>query len=177
MQLEINARRFTLDDDVREKIVAKLENLKRYSPHDPLFARLTLTNESGRFTGDLSLNLKHHSCHAKVDHAEPEGAAMLAIEHVERQLRRIKDRLKDHRARAPEGGLGEAMVEAAAALETVAAEPEEERFRLPVLDVDAARASFDDSARPFFVFQNRDTGQVAVLYRRDDGRTVLMQAE
>jgi len=178
MQLEINTRRFNLEDEDREKIVGKLENLKRYSPHDPLSARLTLTYEGGRFTGDLSLNLKQHSCHAKVAHAQPDGAAMLAIEHVERQLRRLKDRLKDHRGRAVEGGLGEAMVEAGTILpgDETATLPEE-TFQLRDLAPREAREIYADSANPFFVFRNRETGRVAVLYRNDDGGMALLQAE
>ncbi len=178
MQLEINTRRFTLDDDIREKIVEKLENLKRYSPHQPLFARLTLTFEGGRFTGDLSLNLKQHSCHAKVGHDEPEGAAFLAIEHVERQLRRLKDKLKDHRGRAADGGLGEAMTELAGELlDNEGSAVVQERFQLRDLSLDEAREIYTGTSHPFFVFRDRDTGDVAVLYRRGDGEMVVMQPE
>ena len=36
MQLEINSRHFALGDDMRDKIVEKLENLERYSPTEPV---------------------------------------------------------------------------------------------------------------------------------------------
>lgn len=176
MQLEINSRHFTLGDDMRDKIVEKLENLKRYSPSDPLAARLTLTLEGGRFTGDLSLNLKQYSCHTKVQHVEPDGAAFLAIESVERQVRRHKDRVKDHRGRGEEGGLGEVLA-GPGLLDNSGSALSEEGFQLRDLTVDQAQAAFAASSSPFFVFRDAGSGEVAVLYRRDDGGYGLMRQE
>jgi putative sigma-54 modulation protein len=176
MQFEINSRHFTLGDDMRDKIVEKLENLKRYSPTDPLAVRLTLTLEGGRFTGDLSLNLKQYSCHTKVQHVEPDGAAFLAIESVERQVRRHKDRVKDHRGRGEEGGLGEILA-GPGLLDNSGSALSEEGFQLRDLTVDQAREAFAASSSPFFVFRNTENGEVAVLYRRDDGGYGLMRQE
>ncbi len=176
MQLEINSRHFTLGDDMRDKIVEKLENLKRYSPSDPLAARLTLTLEGGRFTGDLSLNLKQYSCHTKVQHVEPDGAAFLAIESVERQVRRHKDRVKDHRGHGEEGGLGEVLADPGL-LNNRGSSMSEEGFHLRDLSVDQAREAFAASSSPFYVFRNLEDGEVAVLYRRDDGGFGLMRQE
>ncbi|MBK9303047.1 MAG: HPF/RaiA family ribosome-associated protein [bacterium] len=176
MQLEINSRHFTLGDDMREKIVEKLENLKRYSPSDPLAARLTLTLEGGRFTGDLSLNLKQYSCHTKVQHVEPDGAAFLAIESVERQVRRHKDRVKDHRGHGEEGGLGEALADPGL-LNNRGSALSQEGFQLRDLTVDQAREAFAAAGSPFFVFRDAESGEVAVLYRRDDGGYGLMRQE
>lgn len=178
MQLEINSRHFALGDDMRDKIVEKLENLERYSPTEPVGARMTLTQSGGRFTGDLTYNIKQHSCHAKVEHVEPDGAAYLAIESIERQLRRHKDKLKDHRGRSAERGLGEAMT-------LLADDPLDNRgsaltndgFELKDLTLAQAREAFDQSDTPFFVFRNLDTSEVAVLYRREDGDLGVMKPE
>lgn len=178
MELEINSRRFTLGDDMREKIVEKLENLARYSPTDPTRARLTLTFAGGRFTGDLTYNLKQHSCHAKVEHVEPDGAANLAIESVERQLRRHKDRVKDHRGRGADGGLGEAMdLMPGDLLHNSGSDMTSEGFELKDLTLAQAKEAYAESESPFFVFRNLDTEEVAVLYRREDGEFGLMKPE
>lgn len=178
MQLEINSRHFTLGDEMREKIVGKLENLKRYSPTDPLAARLTLTFEGGRFLGDLSLNLKQYSAHAKVTHVEPDGAAFLAIESVERQVRRHKDKVKDHRGRADDGGLGLAMEAAdSPLLDNSGSAADEEGFHLRDLGEDQAREAYLDSKAPFFIYRDVSDGMVSVLYRRDDGDIVVMKSE
>ena len=174
MQLEIHSRHFTLGDDMKDKIVGKLENLQRYSPSDPVAARMTLTQEGGRFVGDLTMNLKAHSCHAKVEHVEPDGAAFMAIESVERQLRRHKDRVKDHRGRAMEGGLGAAMEEV---LDNEGSAVGDDGFELRDLDIEQAKSAYADSQNPFFVFRNVESNEVNVLYRRDDGEYVVMTPE
>jgi len=176
MQLEIHSRHFTLDDEMKEKIVEKLENLKRYSPTDPMGARLALTFEGGRFTGDLALSLKQHSCHAKVQHAEPDGAAALAIESVERQLRRFKDKIKDHRGRAEPGGLGAAM-SGGELLDNPGSAYRDGSFELRDLTVDQAREAFREADSPFYVFRNLETGAVNVIYRKDDGEFGVMVPE
>ncbi len=178
MQLEINSRRFNLGDDMKEKIVEKMEALKRYSPTEPIGLRMALTFESGRFTGDLAMNLKQQSFHAKVSHVEPDGAAFLAVEQVERQLRRYKDRVKDHRGRAAEGGLGAAMGEMPdAVLDNAGSAFVDEGFELRDLDLDEAKEAYRDSSNPFFVFRNRKTGEVNVMYRREDGEFGVMKPE
>ncbi len=178
MQLEINSRHFTLGDEMRDKIVEKLENLERYSPTDPVGARMTLTQSGGRFTGDLTFNIKHHSCHAKVEHVEPDGAAYMAIESVERQLRRHKDKMKDHRGRAAEGGLGEAMTQLdESLLDNQGSAMTGDGFELKDLTLVAAKEAYTQSESPFFVFRNLDTAEVAVLYRKENGEMGVMKPE
>ena len=178
MQLEIRSRHFNLGDDMKEKIVEKMENLKRYSPSEPIAIRMALTYEAGAFTGDLALSLKQQSFHAKVSHAEPDGAAAQAVESVERQLRRYKDRMKDHRGRGSQGGLGAAMGELPPeSTETPGSAFVDEGFELRDLQVDEAEAEFRETGGPFFVFRNAATGEVNVLYRRDDGEFGLMKPE
>jgi len=178
MQLEINSRHFNLGDDMRDKIVEKLENLKRYSPTEPVGARMTLTMDGGRFTGDLTYNIKQHSCHAKVEHVEPDGAAYMAIESVERQLRRHKDKMKDHRGRAPEGGLGEALTQLdASVLDNQGSGITADGFELRDLTLAEAKELYAQSGSPFFVFRNMDTAEVAVLYRKESGDTGVMKPE
>ncbi len=175
MQIEIHSRHFTLGEEMKDKIVEKLENLQRYSPSEPVGARMALTHDGGRFVGDLTLNLKQHSCHAKVEHVEPDGAAFLAIESVERQLRRHKDRVKDHRGKAPDGGLGIVMSDEVLDNEGSALIGDE--FALRDLDLEQAKAAYAESETPFFVFRNLKTSEVNVLYRRDDGEYVIMSPE
>ncbi|MBU0742785.1 ribosome-associated translation inhibitor RaiA [bacterium] len=178
MQLEINSRHFALGDDMRDKIVEKLENLERYSPTEPVGARMTLTFAGGRFTGDLTYNIKHHSCHTKVEHVEPDTAAYLAIESIERQLRRHKDKMKDHRGRAAEGGLGEAMTLLSDnLLDNNGSAMTNDGFVLKDLTLAEAKEAYARSETPFFVFRNLDTAEVAVLYRKEDGQTGVMKPE
>jgi putative sigma-54 modulation protein len=173
MQYEINSRHFHLGDEMKDEIVKKLDGLKRYSPEDPISARLTLTFEGGRFEGELSMNLKQHQCHARVNHSEPEGAAILAIEGVERQLRRYKDKMKDHRGNA-DGGLGQAMQFVTP--EDITSE-EDVEFRFSSMTEEDAIKHYDSSSDPFFIYKDIQSGDVTVLYRKDDGEITVLRSE
>jgi putative sigma-54 modulation protein len=173
MQLDITVRHFTLEDDLREKLEKRLAKLERYSPRAPVSVRLTVTHEGGRFHAEAAWHLRNSDFHAKAERTEPDLAADEAIESLERQLRRYKDRVAN-RAKGEESGLGEALA-SAGLLETSGAELVQEGFRLKDLSVDAAVEVFRESAHPFFVFRNSETSQVAVIYRRDDGGYGLLQ--
>lgn len=173
MQLEINSRRFSLYDETREKIVGKLEKLPRYCTTDPVSVRMTLTNEGDRFTADLAFHLKEQDFHATGEHTLPEGAAGIACENVERQLRRYKDRIKDHRGRADGGGLGRAMPEDRTGEGAAVVEDE---FRLLDMTVAEAIDKLRAADLSFYVFRNTESGSVSVVYDKEDGDYGLIQS-
>ena len=175
MQLEFNTRHFTLDDEIKEKVERHIAKLERYSPRNPVSVRLTITQEGGRFEADCSYYLRNSDFHGKATASEPDLAAGEAIESVERQLRRYKDRVAN-RDKGVEVGLGEAMA-SAALVETEGMVIEEEGFRLKDLPVEAAIKAVQASNRPFLVFRNSANSRVSVVYRREDGAIGLLEHE
>lgn len=175
MQLEFNTRHFALEDESRDRIEKRIAKLERYSPRNPVSIRLTITKEGGRFEAELSYYLRNTDFHAKAERTEPDLAADEAIESLERQLRRFKDRVAN-RDKGEEGsaGLGEAMA-AGDLLASEGAVLDEDGFRLKDLSVEAAVEAFRDSRYPFLVFRNRDSSRVAVVYRREEGAYGILE--
>jgi putative sigma-54 modulation protein len=62
-------------------------------------------------------------------------------------------------------------------LETEGASLQVEGFQLKDLSVDDALEIFRNSTHPFFVFRNRATAQVNVVYQRQDGALGLLKPE
>jgi putative sigma-54 modulation protein len=175
MQIEINSRHFQLGDEQREKIEERLQKLERFSPRPPISARLTLTQEAGRFAADLAFFLKNSDFRAKAEGMEPELAADEAIESIRTQLQKHKGKITG-RAKAETGGLGRAMLaEDEGLLDTEGATLQTEGFVLKDLSVEDALEIFRNSQHPFFVFRNRETAKVSVVYRRDDGDFGLLE--
>ena len=52
MQLEINARHFTMGDDQKELIEAAVEKLIKFSPRPVQALKMTINHEAGRFFAD-----------------------------------------------------------------------------------------------------------------------------
>ena len=110
--------------------------------------------------------------------ADMYAAIDLAADRVSRHLRKYKTRVVDRRQRgagaAPEAG----EVDLGELIETPASsEPEEESdeilreklIEFTELSVDQAILQTDLLGHDFFVFTNKDTGDVNVIYHRKDG--------
>jgi putative sigma-54 modulation protein len=175
MQVEIVTRHFNLSDEQRDKIEAAVEKLERFSPRPVVEARLTLTHESGKFSGDSVLYLRNNEFRAKADGMEPELAASEMVESLRKQLSKFKGKISG-RQKGEGGGLGKAMLNDAALGEARLEIGEAEGFVLQDMDVESAQQALRDSDRPFLVFRNLVTSRVAVVYRRRDGGFGLMEA-
>lgn len=127
---------------------------------------------------------KTEDMHASVD---------LALAKIEQQLKRFKTRIRSHRpdprrrtftmqVLAADG----AAVEAAESAEpTVAAEPaaeapapiRTESYSAPFMSPTDAIVQLELRGGQFFVFTNRDSEHLAIVYRRDDGNFGLIEPE
>lgn len=103
----------------------------------------------------------------------------MAADRVSRQLRKFKTRVIDHRQR-PAAPTEPSVGELADLIEPVPAEPvgedeeQEEILREKLIEftpltVDQALLQTDLLGHDFFVFTNKDTGDVNVIYRRKSG--------
>ena len=177
MQIEINSRRFNLGDEQREKITSDLERLERFSPRPPISARMTIVNEKGRFTADLSFFLKSTDFRTKVEGLDPELAADEAIQNIRTQLQRFKGKMSS-RKKGEEGGLGRAMVtETGEVVGSTPADLHAEGFRLEDMSVESAMDMFSSSSHPFLVFRNSETTKISVVYKRGDGQLGLLESQ
>lgn len=109
--------------------------------------------------------------------ADMYAAIDLAADRVSRQLRKYKTRVVDRRQRGAAAPAAEA-VDLSELIEPVAqvAEPEEDEeilreklIEFTELSVDQALLQTDLLGHDFFVFTNKDTGDVNVIYHRKDG--------
>lgn len=175
MDLEIKTRHFQLDDEAREKIVAQMDKLERFSPRPVQDAKLALTFANNMFECDAAIFLSHQEFRARHTGAEPELAAIGAAENLQRQLEKFKGKVSA-RQRAEAGGLGKAMVGDGAPGEAEFLPTPTGGFELRDLDPSTAQDIFAESQAPFLVFRNTETSRITVVYALEDGRTALLEA-
>jgi ribosome-associated translation inhibitor RaiA len=173
MNLDLKTRHFQLDDEARDKIVAQIEKLDRFSPRPLQDCKLTLTFEKELFECDAVVFVSHHEFRAKHVGAEPELAAIGAAESLQKQLEKFKGKLTA-RQRAEPGGLGRALTETGSA--GLTGEGGAAGFDLQNLTPVAAQDLLTGTDEPFLVFRNVDTSRIAVVYRHEDGHLRLMEA-
>ena len=177
MQLEINARHFTLGDEAKEVIEAAVEKLERFSPRPIQSFKLTINHEGGMFHADAVLHLKHQEFRAGSEGSEPEYAVTELAENLKRQLTKFKGKISG-KQKGEEGGLGKALGEAGGGelLDDLADGETPEGFALRDMDVVSARDAFNSGDQPFLVFRNVENSRVGVIYRRDDGELGHMES-
>jgi len=174
MQLEINARHFTMGDDQRELIEAAVDKLVKFSPRPVESLKITIIHEAGRFSADSVLHLKSTEFRAKGEAMEPEFAVNEIVENLRKQLAKFKGKISG-KQKGEEGGLGRAM-----SAGSVLAESEDSApggFVLLNIDVASARDKFEAGDLPFLVFRNVDNDRLGVIYRRDNGMLGHMESE
>ena len=173
MQLEINARHFTMGDEQKETIEAAVEKIMRFSPRPVQSLKMTITHEAGRFFADSVLHLKSHDFRAKAEGMEPEYAVNEMLENLRAQLAKFKGKISG-KQKGEGGGLGQALLGDLPLPDISEGTPE--GFVLLDMDVSDAREKFEDGDLPFLVFRNVDNDRLGVIYRRANGELGHMES-
>ena len=96
MQISTTARHCELAPDLRALAVERLERCTRFASdlHD---ARLIVTAEKFRHTAEITVRLNHHEMVSRQEASEMRLAIDRAIDGLEEQLRRFKERRNDRK--------------------------------------------------------------------------------
>ncbi len=188
MHTHFTFRHMEPSDAVRSYAEDRLQKIRRYFA-DPIKTSAVFTLEHKQFTAEFDIVLRNGlQLHASESTENMYSSIDLALAKLERQVRRYKSRLKEHRPRADESMRAKvAVIEESLAHEHEAEEVTETapppayrvvRTReMPVrsFTVDEAIMQMNLLDDRFIVFNNADTGEVCVAYRRDDGTYGLIE--
>src|SRR6188768_2673239 len=103
MQLSTTFRHMDASQAVREYAAEKLDRLRKYFHRDPISAHATFSVERGfHHVADLNITLPNGIViNAKETTEDMYSSIDLAAARIERQVRRWKDKIRDHK---PHGG-------------------------------------------------------------------------
>lgn len=207
MQLDVTFRNIDSSEALKSYAREKVERVNKYLDR-PMEAHVVLFAERHEMHADIVIHVHQADLvlrgKAKQDdiYASIDGA----MDKIERQLRRYKGKLKNHKPSAngtplkvrlgvlaPDAMLPETLVEdgeATATPEANGAEAETEaatpadgpsvvrntEFLAKPMTVDEAIMQMDLMNNEFYVFRNAQTEDVNVIYRRKDGNIGLIEA-
>ena len=133
---------------------------------------------------EITVHLKRRFLKAHAASSEPEAALDLAIDKVEHQVARVKDK-RVSRSHGRRNGTtnGAALPDSAVAddtgdLDGGGASPtivKTKRFAAKPMDPEEAALQMELLGHAFFLFTNTETGHAALLYRRRDGNLGLIE--
>lgn len=192
MQLQVKGKNVSVTDALFEHAERKLEKLTKMLPayeDDATTVELELSVEKNPKVerpqvAEVTVRTKSAvlRVHERAD--DMYAAIDQAARKLERQARRYRKRRVDHHARAATGG-----ADALAALPDLPPLPEgddespvpqlvkSKRFRMEPMGAEEAALHMDLLHHNFYVFRNEASGEVNVVYRRNDGDFGLIVPE
>ncbi len=181
MQFSLTFRHMDATDALKNYTEDRLQRIKKYFP-DPISCNVVLS--ANRFNHRVDVTLKLHNGFQVAGHETTENmysSIDLVAAKLERQVRKYKDKLRQHKGRDNRRMPITHSVVTEPALEQPPAEPataivKREQIHAEPMTVSDAIMQVNLLHKDFYVFLNDDNGQVSVLYRRDGEEFGLIEA-
>ncbi len=194
MQLSTTFRHMEASQAVREYSEEKLEKIRKYFHKEPIAAHAVFSVERGfNHVADINITLPSGLViNAKETTEDMYSSIDLAVARIERQVRKWKEKIRDHKPHDAQISLRERVISAETiepqvglSLEAALVPPSppaarpfkvisEETFTVRTMKVQDAVMQLNLLGNEFLVFSDVDSHGVCVVYRRKDGNYGLI---
>ncbi len=178
MQISLTFRNTDAEDWLKEHVNKRLLKLKRYID-TPVEAHVILSVEKFRNVAEVKLSGKGITINGKEEEKEMVTAIDNVIDKIERQLKKHKEKIRNHKENSSFNEIAAMETESVEVFEEDEGQPkvvEVRRVVLQPMSVDEAILEIEDSKNRFVIYRDSSSERVNVLYRRDDGNYVLIEA-
>ncbi len=171
MQVMVTFRHVEPSEGLRSYAEEKVQRVHKFL-RNPIDAHVTLTVEKQRHIAEVQVNASHLKITATEETADLYAAIDLAMDKVERQIKKHSEKHKEHKGPGagaiPEPVQAEKRNGATVRLQRVAVKP---------MSVDEAVLQLKMAKNDFLLFRNADNEVLSVVYRRKDGNYGLIEPE
>jgi putative sigma-54 modulation protein len=168
MQVIFSTRGMTISSTYKDALTRKLSKLEPLLPI--IETKAVLSKEKHRRTAALTLVTKHRTFRSEETAGDLAAAVDMAVDALARQVREMKDRVKNRKARSARRPGAAARGAGAPGRGVVA-----RRVPLKPMSVEAAATELARGTDDLVVFISESTDAVNVLYRRRDGGLELIE--
>jgi ribosome hibernation promoting factor len=178
MQVTVTFRHIEPTDALRQYAEGKLQRLSKYL-HRPMDAHVILSVLKKNHRAEIHLSANGTSLFSEEVTSDLYSAIDLALDKVERQVKKLSAKRKNHQAEhAPMPGLRLQVLSHDRVDERGVPEVIRTR-RIPAkpMSVEEAVMQMDLTNNEFFVFRNAQSETLNVIYRRKDGNYGLIEPE
>ena len=179
MEIRVIGRKVTVTDALNEYANEKIGNALKVMDIEMGDAEVVLRVEKNRAIPcicEVTIRPKGHTIHVEEHEDDMYAAIDVAAAKVLRQLRKYKTRVIDYRQRESIREEGRALEATGASLDELMAElsADDEIVRVKEIEYaplteEQALVQIDLLGHDFFVYTDRDSNDVYVMYRRTDG--------
>lgn len=177
MDVKITGKNVEVTDAIRDYTVKKLRKVTKYL-RDIIEINVTFRLERYQEICEIMILADHLTVRGEGNTADMYASVDLAVERIEKQLRRYRGKLISRRSRGAEA-VKEAKISVLEHSSVVFDEKPlviiEDRVPVKPMNVEEAVMQMDLTDRDFLVFKNSETGEINVIYHRADGNIGLIE--
>lgn len=177
MQINVTFRHMESSDPVRSYVEEKLPKVKKYI-EEPVETQVVLSVENKiRHKAEITLIAKGITIKASEETADMYAAIDGMLDKLERQLKRYKDKIKEHKPLSGRERKVEKSIIAAQSIDEGHPEPsiiKTDSFHVKPMSVEEAVMQMDLLEKEFLVFTDASSEEINVVYRRKDGNYGLI---
>ena len=170
MQLDITFKNIDSSDALKDYASKRFSKLAKYIDR-PTEVHVVLSVEKRRHKADITVNADGVTINAVEITEDMYSAIDMVMDKLERQIKKHKEKLQDKKGQAK------------AVFEGVAAERAEDKPRIihekdyfvKPMSVEEAILQMDMATNDFIIFQNTDSNQINLIYKRQDGDIGLVE--
>jgi putative sigma-54 modulation protein len=179
MQITTTFRHLDPSDALKSYAEEKLERVNKYID-EPVVAQVFMTVEKIRHCAEVTITAKGITIKASEETNDMYSAIDAVVDKIERQLRRYKERIKDHKPASE--SLDRQIKKSIVAAESIDQQLEpvvirSKTFSIKPMSVDEAVMQMDLLHKDFLVFTDSVTDSINVVYRRKDGNYGLIEPQ
>lgn len=176
MKISVTFRNREGENWHKEYIDQKLKKLEKYMD-TPVEARVVLSVEKFRNVAEVNLMTNGQNLNAREEAKDMYLAIDNAIEKIERQLKKRKERIRGHKSNTARG---EEITPSESYMDELdeaqeAKVVEMRKIVLKPMSLDDAIMEIDSSRNRFIVYRDSSTENVSIIYVRDDGKYALIE--
>ena len=176
MQITITARHFDLTKAIRDSIEHSCEKLTRYF-EQIITIHLTLSLENNRNLVDISLHASKFNLQAQADGMDMYLTINEAVDNMEAQIKKLKDRVTDHQKRRLKDDpkyVYANLYEHDAKKKTKRV-VKTKRMVADTMTVDEAIEKLSEIEDDYIIFKNVETDNINVLVKKDSDSFKLLE--
>lgn len=177
MQITITARHFELTKAIRDYVESSCLKVKKYFDNI-INIHVTLALENSRNICEITLHASKFALQSESEEMDMYLSIDTALEKMEGQIKKLKDRVTDHQKRALKDQFNEFSRESDIQVNTenrARKMVKTKRVVPEIMSVQEALEKIDGQKEEFLIFKNLETDRLNVLVKRDDQNYKLFE--
>lgn len=180
MQIAVTFRHMEASEPVRAYLEEKVSRIKKYI-EEPIDAQAVLSvSKKIRHSAEVTIVAKGITIKGSEETNDMYAAIDAVVDKLERQLKRYKEKLKNHKPSPGAARQVEKTILAAESIDEGTGEPviiRSQSFSIKPMAVEEAVMQMDLLNKEFLVFTDATSEEINVVYRRKDGNYGLIVPE